>query len=115
MILKARSVWNLGHGYSPVTAYVMKDGSNGKRLVTYRCHPDWLKQNIPDIEINKMPKNTSYEMSEPFALNADVMPNDIQAAATAAILDNNFKTAFFNIGTGVGKTLLSFVFDQSVE
>lgn len=107
MILKARSVWNPGHGYSPVTAYVMKDGANGKRLVTYRCHPDWLKQNIPGIEINKMPKNNVYEMSEPFALNADIMPNDIQAAATAAILDNNFKTAFFNIGTGVGKTLLS--------
>lgn len=107
MILKARSVWmNATHQAKPVTAYVMKDDTS-KRLVTYNCHKTWLEQNIPDIVISEMPPNHKEMVGHEFALNADVMPNEIQASAAQAILDNNFKTAFFNIPTGVGKTLLA--------
>jgi len=110
MILRARSVWMpAAHKPVPITAYTMKDGdeSTTKCLVTYRCHKEWLKQTIPDIVITDMPKNHVDKIETAMALNADVMPNDIQFAATQAVLDNNFKTCFFNIPTGVGKTLLA--------
>ena len=109
MILNARSVWVPGnHARKPTTAYLMKDKSEVmKRLVTYKCHPKWLREQIPDIEIETMPPNRVERMEQEFTLNDDVIPKQIQASAVAAVLDNNFKTAFFNIPTGVGKTLMA--------
>ena len=107
MILSARSVWT-NRGPKPVTAFVEtdKDGTD-KRLLTYKCHPDWLKKTIPSIVISTMPKNTVTPINDVFALNPDIIPNDIQSSTTKAVLNHNFKTAFFNIPTGVGKTLLA--------
>jgi hypothetical protein len=107
-IVLSRSIWQKGiHKPIPVTAYVMKDADIGKRLCTYRCHPDWLKQTFPDMVITRLPPNHVEPMGQRFTLNPDVMPNDIQASATDAVIQNNFKTAFFNIPTGAGKTLLA--------
>ena len=109
MILNARSVWNPGgHIKVPVTAYIMKDPNDSvKNLVTYKCHPKWLQEQIPDIEIEYMKPNHIEKMECEFTLNPDVIPNEIQASAVAAVLDNNFKQAFFNMPTGIGKTLLA--------
>lgn len=109
MILKARSVWVAGaHTSQPVTAYLMKDPETGsKRLVTYRCHPNWLREQIPDLVISYMEPNHIEPLGEPFTLNPDIIPNEIQSSATQAVLDNHFKTAFFNIPTAAGKTLLA--------
>ena len=53
MILNARSIWIPGgHTRVPVTAYVIKDATTGlKNLVTYKCHPKWLQEQIPEVEI----------------------------------------------------------------
>ena len=109
MILNARSIWNPGgHVRIPITAYLMKDVNTGvKHLVTYKCHPKWLKEQIPEVEIEYMKPNIPEEMGQSFTLNPDVIPNEIQASAISAVLDNNFKNVFFNIPTGAGKTLLS--------
>lgn len=108
MILNARSVWIPGnHGRQNVTAFVMKDQDGTKRLVTYKCHPTWMAEQIPGITTENMMPNRVEEMVHPFTLNADVLPNEIQASAAAAVLDNNFRTAFFNMPTGSGKTLLA--------
>lgn len=105
MILMARSVWVKGsHGPKPVTAYVMSD-PNGKRLCTYKCHPSWLQEVIPDIVIVHKPPNQKEPLGQTFTLNADIIPNETQISVAQTILDNNFKTAFFNLPTGIGKTL----------
>lgn len=104
-ILYARSVWPKGaHKSKPVTAFVMED-PNGKRLCTYKCHPNWLKEIIPDLVISNMEKNHKEPMGQEYTLNADIIPNSTQMSVTQTILDNNFKTAFFNLPTGIGKTL----------
>lgn len=109
MILNARSMWiNGSHSRAPVTAYLMKGPDETfKRLVTYKCHPDWLKEQVPEIEIEYLKPNHVEPMDQMFTLNADVIPNEIQAAAVSAVLENHFSTAFFNMPTGAGKTLLS--------
>lgn len=107
-ILNARSVYiSAIHQMDPVTAYVMKDGMNGKRLVTYHCHSDWLKQECPDYEITNMPKNHVERLGHRFRLNDDIMPNEVQSMAIDTVIERNLKTAFFNIPTGVGKTLMA--------
>lgn len=107
MILNARSVWVQGaHARSPVTAYLVKD-KDSKRLLTYHCHKQWLEQSIPGIEIESMPKNHVEPLGQSFTLNADVIPNEVQASVVDAVITNRFKQAFFKIPTGVGKTLLS--------
>ena len=102
-------MWNVGNnGRTPVTAYLMKNKDDvTRRLVTYKCHPKWLKEQIPEIEIENMPPNHVERMGQSFRLNDDVIPKEIQSSAVAAVLDNNFKTAFFNMPTGTGKTLMA--------
>lgn len=109
MILNARSVWVPGGRVrSPVTAHLMKGpDDNFKTLVTYKCHPNWLKEQIPEIEIENLPPNHVEDMEYEYTLKPDVIPNEVQVSAVEAVLDNNFKHAFFNMPTGVGKTLLS--------
>lgn len=105
IILMARSVWVKGsHAPKPVTAYVMQD-PNGKRLCTYKCHPTWLEEVIPDIVISYMTPNHKEELGQSFSLNPDIIPNETQISVAQTILNNNFKVAFFNLPTGIGKTL----------
>lgn len=107
-ILNARSIYiSACHQMDPVTAYVMKDGINGKRLVTYHCHSDWLAKECPDYEITNMPKNHVEKLGHSFRLNDDIMPNEVQTMTVDAVLNNHLKTAFFNIPTGEGKTLMA--------
>lgn len=108
MIYSARSIWvPAAHTLEPVTAYIMQSGDSPKRLLTYHCNKDWLEHTVPTYEIKRMPKNFIEPLGQPFALNLDVMPNDVQTAVTNIIFENNFKTAFFNLPTGVGKTLMA--------
>lgn len=108
-ILNARSIYSRtgrwGH-FTPLTAYVMKNATE-KWLVTYHCGRSWLAANCPEYTIEDMPKNQVLKVSSDFTLNADVIPNDVQSSAIQVVTANRFKTAFFNIPTGVGKTLMS--------
>lgn len=106
-ILNARSVFVPSrHCFDHVTAHIMKD-SNGKRLCTYFCQKEWLSHEIPDIEIIQMPKNDVLPLDSEYALDLSIMPNDVQASSIKTVMENGFKKAFFNIPTGIGKTLLS--------
>lgn len=107
-ILNSRSIWVPGsHTFNNVTAFVMKDAEGQKRLVTYGCGIDFLKQILPDYEITKMPKEVGEKIEQEFSLNDDIIPSDVQSSAVEAVITNNFTKAFFNIPTGVGKTLMS--------
>lgn len=109
MILNARSIWiNGAHTRSPVTAYIMQDKQREvKTLVTYKCHPKWLKEQIPELDITYLPHNHIEPIQTPFTLKENVIPNEVQAGATSIVMEYNMKDAFFNIPTGVGKTLLA--------
>ena len=109
IILLSRSVWVQGsHGKKPVTAYRVKDNINGGSwLLTYRCGKSWLQSTYPDIVISNLPRNKRLRIDEKFKLNDDVVPTDIQMSATQAVIENDMRSAFFNIPTGYGKTLLA--------
>lgn len=107
-ILNARSVYvSPIHKMDPVTAYVMKDPTYGKVLVTYKCGAEWLRETCPRYQIENMPKNHVAKIESNFHLNLDIIPNEIQSSAIQAVIENDFDTAFFNIPTGIGKTLMA--------
>lgn len=108
-ILNARSIYmrtkRWGH-FDPMTAFLMKNGTE-KWLVTYHCGRSWLAANCPDYTISTMPPNQVLKLDSDFSLNLDIVPNDVQASAIQVVTDRQFKQAFFNIPTGIGKTLMS--------
>lgn len=106
-IVKMRSIWDpVRHRYLPVTAYPIKDDID-KALATYYISPAYIKTLLPDYEIIEMEPNQVIGIDEDFRLNDDVVPSEIQAASIQTIIDQKFHQAFFNIPTGVGKTLMS--------
>lgn len=95
------------HRFEGVTAQIVKDSDGSKCLCTYECNSHWLKANVPDALITLLHPNRIEKIEQDFELKEDIIPTDMQEAAVRMVTDFNMNTAFFNIPTGFGKTLLS--------
>ena len=106
-LVNSRSIWDpVRHRYIPVTAYPMKH-EDEKLLATYYVDKTYIHGLIPDYTIEEMEPNMVLPIESDFQLNEDVIPSEIQASAIKLIIDKGFHQAFFNIPTGVGKTLMA--------
>lgn len=108
-IMKSRSAWDpVRHKYNPITAYSMECGEDKEKVfLTYNCDRTYIQELLPGYIMEELGPNHVEPISESFELNDDIIPTNLQSDAIKVVLENKFAQAFFNIPTGVGKTLMS--------
>ena len=95
------------HKRIPLTGESIKDEVNDLYTGT-KFEKSMINQILPQYEIrDAQPANKYFRLSEPFSLNSNITPTDIQVDLINEILNKHYDDAFVNLQTGYGKTLLS--------
>lgn len=95
------------HDRVPYGGFIVNDEGR-RKYVTYMMEPTSLLPIVRNVSIDSVGKPYSgKQLGIPFHLSSSIILTDVQFSAIDTVMKNNHHTAFFNIPSAFGKTIMS--------
>lgn len=95
------------HSRVPYGGFIVDDEGR-RKYVTYMMEPSTMVSTVKDFTVDSVGEPYyGQEISNRFSLVSSIILTDVQFDAINTVLTNQYQTAFFNIPSAFGKTIMS--------